>query len=93
MSHDRDTSSRNALGLRCIKTIGLSDEILTRWDKLTYVLRPADTRATRATYVAGNVFTVAGFVAGIAMIRLDANSMTDAISVLVVSLPTSNSWA
>ena len=77
--------------LLCIKMIGLSDEILTRWSKLTDVLlgrRLADTRATRATYVAGNVFTVAGFVAGIAMIRLDANSMTDAISVLVVFIAT-----
>ncbi len=77
--------------LLAIKMIGLSDEILKRWITLTAMLldrRLADTRATRATYVAGNIFTVAGFVAGIVMIRLGAGSTAEAISVLVVFIST-----
>lgn len=73
--------------LLAIKMIGLSDEILKRWRVLTAMLlerRLADTRATRATYVAGNIFTVTGFAAGIVMIRLNAKSTVQAISVLVV---------
>lgn len=77
--------------LLAIKMIGLSNELLTRWRTLTSVLlgrRLAESRATRATYVAGNVFTVAGFISGIVMIHVDTAFPLAAISTLVVFIST-----